>query len=178
MKGEMNLRKQEFVGNIMRRRSFYRPNAAKTDEKDLGYLLRPGKYFAAALNESLNKCDEYLQSHLRLLMKKSNASISLSKARNQQYASNLIHSIGNSLRASPDRSIPRNKQFVTLSVSTIVRLVSKMLIDYLRKIKADREKIFFDMDRSCYPLSAIIIDQMTNKHGLREIAEKKLKDLL
>ena len=38
-------------------------------------------------------------------------------------------------------------------------------------MKVDGEKVY-------YPLSVLLIDQMINKFGLRDIAEKKLKDFL
>jgi hypothetical protein len=35
------------------------------------------------------------------------------------------------------RTVPKNKQFINLTVSSITKFISKLLFDYLRKIKGE-----------------------------------------
>ena len=48
----------------------------------------------------------------------------------------------------------------------------------LKKIKREKEEINIEGEKVYYPLSVMLVDQMTNKFGLKDIAEKKLKDFL
>jgi hypothetical protein len=74
--------------------------------------------------------------------------------------------------------VPKNKQFVNLSVTGITKFISRLIFDYLRKIRGDVEGVYVESERVYYPLSVILVDHMMHKYGLKEIAEKKLKDFM
>ena len=99
-------------------------------------------------------------------------------AKNQQYAKNLFTNISSALKPVSVSSVPKNKNYVNLSVSGMTQFISKLLYDYLRRIKCEKDKILVEAEKVYFPLSVIMIDQMTHKYGLREIAEKKLRDFM
>ena len=91
-------------------------------------------------------------------------------AKNQQYAKNLFSNISSTLKPVPLKNLPKNKNYVNLSVSGMTKFVSKLLFDYLRRIKCEKDKILMEAEKVYFPLSVIMIDQMTHKYGLRELA--------
>ena len=91
-------------------------------------------------------------------------------ARNQQYAKNLFANISSTLKPVTAKNAPKNKNYVSLSIASITKFVSKLIYDLLRRIKCEKDKLPIEGDKVCFPLSVIMIDQMTNRYGLREIA--------
>ena len=133
----------------------------------IGYLYRPGRALTLFLNNPLNSYEQKLQSLLKNLNKKNNVNLNPNMAKNQQYTKNLFSSISSTLKPIPVNNIPKNKNYVNLSVSGMTKFISKLLLDYLRRIKCEKDKIFMEAEKVYFPLSVILIDQMTNRYGLR-----------
>ena len=66
-------------------------------------------------------------------------------AKNQQYAKNLFTNISSALKPAPVSSLPKNKNYVNLSVSGMTKFISKLLFDYLRRIKCEKDKILMEV---------------------------------
>ena len=112
-----------------------------------------------------------------MALHKNNATpVNITKSKNYAQSQYIMSALSNTI--SKNKPIPKNKQFINLSVTNIIKIISHMLYDLLRKIKADHEHIYLDSEKVFYPLSNILIEKMNNKYGLRDIAEKKMKDFL
>lgn len=61
----------------------------------------------------------------------------ITKSKNYTASKNIFNSVFNMIR-NAQRTIPKNKQFVTLSINAINKIVSKLIIDYLKKMKREK----------------------------------------
>ena len=110
------------------------------------------------------------------LHRNSQTPTNITKSKNYTQSLHIMSALSNTI--NKNKPIPKNKHFINLSVTNITKIVSHVLYDLLRKIKADREHIYIDSEKVYYPLSNILIEKMNNKYGLKDIAEKKMKDFL
>ena len=92
----------------------------------------------------LNRYEANLHSMLSYLSSKHKPLISVNKAKNFHYICNLFSTVSLSLKPPSARKIPQNKHFISLSVSAIVKFVSRLLEDSLRKMRAEKEGVFIE----------------------------------
>ena len=136
----------------------------------IGYLYKPGRALTFVFKNPLNNYEEKIQNFFKYLNRKNYVNLNPNMAKNQQYAKNLFSNISSTLKPVPLKNLPKNKNYVNLSVSGMTKFVSKLLFDYLRRIKCEKDKILMEAEKVYFPLSVIMIDQMTHKYGLRELA--------
>lgn len=65
---------------------------------------------------------------------------------------------------------PKNKVFVSNSMSSIAKYISDLVVDYLRQIKREKEDIPVECEKALYPLSVLLMERMGCKYGLKDIA--------
>lgn len=73
---------------------------------------------------------------------------------------------------------PKNKLFVNNTISALAKYISDLVVDYLKQIKREKEDIPNDAEKALYPLSLLLMERMTFKYGLKEIAEKKIRHFI
>lgn len=125
----------------------------------------------------MNQIDENIYNYFSSLIKTLTLPYNYTKSKIYNQTCALFSSVSTNL-SNVQRVVPKNKQFINLSVTGITKFISRLIFDYLRKIRADVEGIVAESERVYYPLSVILVDHMMHKYGLKEIAEKKLKDFM
>lgn len=138
---------------------------------------RPNKHHEGKTRKQFNSIDENIYNYFSSLVKTLTLPYNYTKLKIYNQACSLFSSVSIHL-STLQRIVPKNKQFINLSVNAITKFISRLIFDYLRKIRGDLEGISVELERVHYPLSVILVDHMMHKYGLREIAQKKLKDFM
>lgn len=96
---------------------------------------RPIRGFEAKYKREMNQIDENIYSFYGSLIKNTSASLNYSKLKTFQQTCTLFSTVSSNL--NPQRNIPKNKQFINFSVNGIIKFISRLLFDYLRKIRGE-----------------------------------------
>lgn len=97
---------------------WYRPTRSNFDQKQ---------------KRELNQIDENIYSYFNALIKNLPLPLNYSKSKTYQQTCSLFSTVSSNL--NPQKSIPKNKQFINLSVNGIMKFISRLIFDYLRKIR-------------------------------------------
>ena len=73
---------------------------------------------------------------------------------------------------------PKNKVFVANSLAMVTKYIEGLLPDFIKQIKKEKEELSSDCEKVLYPLNVLLMEQMTFKYGLKEIAVKKIKTFI
>ena len=73
---------------------------------------------------------------------------------------------------------PNNKVFVTNSLTTIIKYIEGLLPDYIKQVKKEKDELISEYEKAFYPLNLLMMEQMSFKYGLKDIADKKIKNFI
>ncbi len=71
-----------------------------------------------------------------MLSKNLNLPLNYSKSKTFQQTCNLFSKVSTNLN-NLTKAVPKNKQFINLSVNSITKFISRLLLDDLKKIRSD-----------------------------------------
>jgi hypothetical protein len=60
----------------------------------------------------------------------------------------------------------------------LAKYISDLVVDYLKQIKREKEVVPNEGEKALYPLNLLLMERMTFKYGLKDIAEKKIKHFI
>lgn len=99
---------------------------------------RPAKYADFRPKKQLNQIDEQIYNYFTNLNKTLALPATYPKSKAFQQTCALFSSVSSNINQNTSRTpLPKNKQFITLSVTGIVKFISRLLFDYLRKIRCE-----------------------------------------
>ena len=103
------------------------------------------------------------------IIKRDPAISNMTKSKTLTNSKTLFYNINASIEQIV-RIPPKNKQFVNNSISMLIKYISELIFDYLKMIRREKEDIMNDSEKAIYPLSILLVDRMTCKYGLKDIA--------
>lgn len=94
---------------------------------------------------NLNRIDEEIYNYFNYLNKNFNLPANYNKSKLFQQNCSFFTAVStNLINNNLQRNIPKNKQFINLSVMSITKFISRLILDYLRKIRGEIEGIFIE----------------------------------
>lgn len=180
----MDNNKEEFYDQIIRRRSFFTKRrvqfANSKEAEDLTQRTREWmrggkniKNYKKHFYESAN----YVSNNVDRLTKKTSAPSNIAKTRTLLTAKSVFLSITSSIEQIA-RIPPKNKVFVNNSLTSLTKYISALIHDYLKQIKKQKQDLAIECEKALYPLNILLMERMTFKYGLKDIAEKKIKNFI
>ena len=179
----MENNKEEFYDQIIRRRSFYGKKKVEfanfkgaEDAKVKTKEFLRGRH----VNNSSKKLYEnssYIYKNIEKLTKKVTGPSNIAKTKTLLNSQAIFSAIRNSVEQIA-RMPPSNKVFVTNSLTTIIKYIEGLLPDYIKQVKKEKDELVSEYEKAFYPLNLLMMEQMSFKYGLKDIADKKIKNFI
>lgn len=137
--------------------------------------MRGGKKFKT-YKKPIEETSEVIY-HVDKLAKKVPVQTNIAKTKTLSNAKNIFLTILSSIEQFA-RIPPKNKAFVNSNIVMITRYISSLILDYLKQFKKEKEDLIVECEKALYPLNILLMERMTFKYGLKDIAEKKIKNFI
>ena len=128
-------------------------------------------------HKTLHENSSYVYSTIEKITKKASGPSNMAKTKTLVNSQTVFGSIKSSIEQIA-RIPPSNKVFVNNSLISITKYIGGLIPDYIKQVKKEKEERISDDEKVLYPLNILLMEQMTFKYGLKDIAEKKIKNFI